>query len=56
MGIPNLTLKDVFAFELISIKISFVRSITPITCYENFISFNVNSNGPYKTPSTQEES
>lgn len=45
IGIPNITWKDVLAFELISIKISFVKSITPITFYENFISSNVSSNG-----------
>lgn len=46
VGIPNLTHKDMFAFELISIKISFVKSITPKTFNENFVSSNVNSNGP----------
>lgn len=46
VGIPNLTQKDMFAFELISIKISFVKSITPKTFNENFVSSNVNSNGP----------
>lgn len=52
--IPNLTWRDEFAFALVSIKITLVKNTTPTTFYLNFISSNVNSNGLYKIPASQE--